>query len=110
VEAFENFFFLAFTQLEKASEQKAAKLHTSRAEVREYISRAEDQALLLIEVYERHYSFDWMHETMNMTVRTNTGWPHSEHYTIAHYCVKSQFYRVLHDVCFDRYGFDPDFY
>ena len=33
-----------------------------------------------------------------------------EMYTVAHIAIKTRFYRVLHDICFDKYGFDADYY
>ena len=64
--------------------------------------------MLLVEVFERHYSHEWMQETMTMVLPNRSAC--LEQYTVAHLAVKASFYRLLHDICFERYEFDADFY
>ena len=65
--------------------------------------------MLIVEVFARHYSYKWMQESMTM-IDPSAGRGPGECYTIAHLAVKGRFYRLLHDVCFDTYQFDADFY
>ena len=58
--------------------------------------------------FEKYYSYEWMQERMTQVDPILS--LQMEHYTVAHMAVKARFYRLLHDVCFDKYDFDADFY
>ena len=118
VEVLEKFFFKAIKTLCDARVSSSVGISTEydiqyneRYEDGGLITVLEDQALLLVEVYERHYNYDWMQETLTMVFPMfKNDLPQRELYTVAHYAVKASFYRLLHDVCIDRYNFDADFY
>lgn len=71
----EKFFFKAIVSL---CQQSSSKLKDD-----ELVRRLEDQALLVVEVFARHYPHDWMHETMNMIVPKHAS-STLDNYAIAH--------------------------
>ena len=64
----------------------------------------------MFEVLKKHFSYDWIKETISIPMREMDGNYSKEGFTIVHLAAQGGLFNLLHDVFLDEYEFNVDFY